>query len=148
MRNLILILFISIWGCNEIEQCQLDRNNDFFVGVFYDIKDSLARDTLIFNAVIPSNQPFILYDTLDTLLFGAGFFLNPTDSIISYLMSTDSMDYELTLSYDVLYYLFSPDCDPSVRYFDLKVLETNFDSVAVIGDVLDTQIPINLEIYF
>ncbi|MEQ8240128.1 MAG: hypothetical protein RIA69_12995 [Cyclobacteriaceae bacterium] len=144
-RNLVLILLISIWGCNEIEQCQLDRNSEFLVGAFYNIKDSVARDTLIFNAVVPSTQPLNFYDTI---FFGAFFPLNPTDTMISYTFFTDSMDYELSLSYDVLYYLFSPDCDPSIRYFDLKVVDTNFDSVAVVGDVLDLQIPINLEVYF
>jgi len=144
-RNLVLILLISIWGCNEIEQCQLDPNSEFLVGTFYNIKDSVARDTLVFNAVVPSNQPLNFYDTI---IFGAFFPLNPTDTTISYTFMTDSMDYQLSLSYDVLYYLFSPDCDPSIRYFDLKVVETNFDSVAVVGDVLDLQIPINLEIYF
>lgn len=137
-RNLFLILVIVIWGCNEIEQCQLESNRDGFTLGFYKLSDSTAYESTSF-LVTPG---FIFEDSIDVV-----FPLDPQDTTVTYVFVTDSMDYNLELSYDAIYYLFSPDCDPSIRFFDLKVLSTNFDSVAVISDIVDIQIPLNFEIY-
>ncbi|MFT5639951.1 MAG: hypothetical protein ACI9A7_000043 [Cyclobacteriaceae bacterium] len=138
IRNFVLVLLIVIWGCNEIEQCQLEPNREGFTLGFFKSSDSTAYDSTGFTFITPG----VTSDSIQSILP-----LDPLDTTITYIFGTDSTDYNLVLSYDVIYYLFSPDCDPSIRFFDLKVLSTNFDSVAVISDIVDEQIPTNFEIY-
>lgn len=149
MKNLVPILLFMVFGCNEIEQCQLDPSLDYMVVGFYHVSDSSERDTLIFNGITASSATGNAYQIArDTIFTFALFYLDESATSMNYQFVTDSQSYSMSFRYDVSAFLYGEKCDPTFRFNNLTLESTSFDSIAVIGTVLDRNIPQNVEIYF
>ena len=67
---------------------------------------------------------------------------------MAYSFVTDDTTYLLEMRYKHSLFLYALECEPTFSYKDLRITDTNFDSVAVINRILKSDYPLNLEIYF
>ena len=146
----IVILCLVLLGCNEIRECDLDPNVGYATVVFYEYEDPDETKLVQFDYFYATKYPAVRY-AMDTTAIGFGLPIDPEASSLTYVMVTDSTDYSLKLDYRTYELrLYSIDCGPSFGYADLVVdsIQTNFDSVAVIGSTINKDVPINVEVYF
>ena len=150
MRQLIIILSVIAFSCNEIRECGLNPNNEL-VGVgFYETPDSTERidKTVNFNQI--TNSRGISYPNLDSIDYQfVGLPLDPTSNQISYYFETDSSNYELLIQYRVNEVaLYSLDCGAAFSYDSLRASVIRFDSAAITFELVNKNIPINVEVFF
>ena len=152
MRQLIIILSVIAFSCNEIRECDLNPNTEL-VGVgFYEIPDStnakLVDKTVNFLEV--ANSRNIIFSNLDSINFQfVGLPLDPTANQVSYFFRTDTSLSELLIEYRVNEAaLYSLDCGAAFLYDSLRVSSLAFDSVAVSFDAINKNIPVNVEVFF
>lgn len=147
-----LLFLVGIVACNEIKDCQLDPNRDYVVVAFYNASDSLQK-RVAFSRVVNEASPYYFYDGADTVTAMA-LPLNPDDSVTTYFLLTDSVNYELRMRYDHSFFIYAPACPPTFSYKNLVVATDSFDpisetdSIALISPLLTKDFPLNLEIYF
>lgn len=148
MRNWLFLLLAGAFACNEIKECDLDPDIGYAGVAFYNYKSKTLRYTK-WNLVYNDHSSYYYYNEEDSLQ-GFALPLTPDDSILTYYWETDSITYDLTLKYKTsnvkIYY---PECEPSYEFKNLRVDTTNtlFDSVAVIGEFINKNVPINVEVY-
>ncbi len=142
---LIILLIGLFMSCNDIEDCQTSPYREtVLINWNYD-------GLVIFDSILVAGIGRLGGDR-DTLnkTEAFGFPLDLESNNISYEFFTDSVKFELNLTYDKQIIVFELDCDASIRYFNLDTLSTNnFDSVAIRFSELfsDIEDPINIEIY-
>jgi hypothetical protein len=135
----VLVCAFLISACGEIEDCQLSPYSD-------SVQVSMNHNQLIIFDSVRVNETLDLeLDTLNSF----GLPLDLTQEKVNYTFYTDSMSYLLELSYKNEIRIFDVNCDPVIRFYDLEIQRTNFDSVVLIGSEINLNFfPINIEIYF
>lgn len=147
----ILCVFLGILSCNDIEDCQLDPYADF-IGIKFTLLNE-DPEVIVFDSVgldglglfELNDSTTTLADTIPERLYLP---IDVTSDQSTYRFFTDTTDYFLTLSYEKEAYIFEVDCDAGIRYKRLRIVETNLDSVNVVIDQLNKNIPENIEIFF
>ena len=139
---IIVLVWLGI-SCNEIRDCELAPGQDFVVIAFYeaDSVEKFRKDTLIFQNFSDTLAP-------EGQLNAAGLVLNPAQSTITYPFVTDSLIFELWVSYTRQVEIYSEECDPVFLYTLDSIYSPNFDSVRLIAGPVDKAISVNIEIYF
>lgn len=144
MRKLVILIFIAAVGCHDIADCDLDPDLEYAVVGFYNSSDSSTK-VVDFNLLTNTNSNYSYFDSGAFLAFP----LDPNDQSLTYLFETDSDTYDLTFLYEVSHVqLYAVDCGGSFTYDSLDAETTTFDSVAVIGPILNKNILVNVEVYF
>lgn len=149
---LILAIFACFYSCNDIEDCQLDPNREAVGTRFVLLKpteqprpiafDSIRLDGLFLFDLDTANSS--LKDTISAAI------LLPIDVAADtsrFSFFTDSIDYFVTLSYDRQAYIYEVDCPAGQSYSNLRIVNTNIDSIRVVQTTLNKNTPTNLEIY-
>lgn len=145
MRKLLVLLVGFAIGCNEIRECDLDSDLEYAVVAFYNASDSLSKEVAFKSLTISNISGTFGIDTAEAFAFN----LDPTIESLTYFFETDSDTYDLTIDYNIgvvqIYYV---DCEPSFRYSISSTSSNLFDSVALVGPIINKNIPINVEVYF
>lgn len=144
-RILCFLIIIAVLGCNEIKECDLDDNRKFAVIEFYDISNGTIRDTLIFNQVYSLQSP---YNFADTILEITGLPLDPSGDFTAFIFETDTGDFDLDFTYKREFSVYSVECDPSIKFYNLAGSSTAFDSVEIVNPILNRDEFTNVKIYF
>jgi len=145
MRKLVFLLFGLALACNEIRECDLDQDVEFVIIGFYNSADSTEKE-VAFKSLASSLSDGV--SAIDTGTYYQ-FYLDPMNEEITYYFETDTDTYDMTFNYEINEVnLYSLDCGASFKYDSLEASSTNFDSVAVVGPILNKNIPLNVEIYF
>ncbi len=143
MKARSLILLFVLWGCEPIEDCQLDPNsNSFYILFNLDSGGAVTFDSVKNNVV---SDIFFDSDSTFTLVQLP---LYEQLAELTYFFYTDSVDYQLTVSYDSRINLYGEDCPVSTYYFNLDVPQHSFDSVGVASSDLDRRVFENIEVFF
>lgn len=146
----VIFIFICLFACNDIEDCQLDPYVDFVGFKFTSIKEE--PDIIVFDSVrLDGLGVFELDDSTttlaDTIVGNLYLPVDVTKNQSTYWFFTDSTDYFLTLDYEKEAYIYETDCDAGIRYVKLRVSDTNIDSVSLIVNELIRIAPENIEIF-
>lgn len=151
MKKLLIVL--SVWivaGCNDIENCGTNDDQNIMRVRFFDFETKQAKSV---GFQVSSNDPLIAFQVVDddgipteTTVWELP--LNPENSEITYTFTSDTSSHQLTMSYDLEVSIFDPDCDPSIRFVNLDTVRQTFDSTVVVGAVTNRQLSTNVEIYF
>jgi hypothetical protein len=135
----ILILLAAI-SCSTIEDCQNDPNRSYLL-VGFNHTAPVSFDSV---RVPGANWT----DELDTLTY-LGLPLDFQNTSSHYVFYTDSMVYELEVSYDYQIQIFEIDCPPSYYVFDLDTVTYTFDSLVLSQQILtNTSANADIEIFF
>lgn len=149
-------LIVGIWlmlSCQEIKDCTLEPSTDYAVVRFYRGDTSVKTEkTVAFTRVYESEvSNYYISNMADTLeddtVNVIGLYLNPVDTLVTYLFETDTITYELTMTYTPHLRIYYDECDPVYSYKLDTAYSPNFDSVAIFSEILDKNIPSNVEIY-
>ena len=127
-KFLVIVAFFFLWGCTTIEDCQNDPNRSFMI-IQFSHNDIVAFDSIRFNDL------YRLESDTDTLT-SLGVFLDPQLSQSDFQFFTDSIDYQLSVSYDAQVQIFELDCNPSLKISNLDTLAHSFDSLVINQTVL------------
>lgn len=152
MRIWIVLLAWMVISCNEIEDCKISSSQDYAV-VRFVWADSIPKTIreVAFTGIFEEDSMFYIRSMQDTLdddtLTALVLPLNPADTEVSYYFFTDSVEYILNLSYSKKIEIFYQDCPPTFNYELDTAYSPNFDSVVVVGKPIESQIPVNVEIY-
>ncbi|XOV92469.1 MAG: DUF6452 family protein [Bacteroidota bacterium] len=146
VRIILFFALIGMLSCNEIKECELDENRKFANIEFYYAGSELPIDSLIFDEIYSPASPYISLQ--DTFLGGFGLPLDPAIDLTEYIFKTDSGEYNLSFTYQREFSVYSVDCDPSVKFYDLTCTSLSFDSIAVINPILNRDELTNVEVYF
>ncbi|MEP0366043.1 MAG: hypothetical protein ABJN36_14985 [Cyclobacteriaceae bacterium] len=145
MRKLVFLLFGLALACNEIRECDLDPDVEFAIVGFFNSADSTERE-VAFKSFSTSLSDGV--STIDTGTYYQ-FYLDPTNEEITYYFETDSDTYDMTFTYEInSVNLYSLDCGATFKYDSLQASSNSFDSIAVVGPILNKNITLNVEIYF
>ena len=147
-----LLILPTLWACQDLAECGVsDFSQELYIQVF-DSATLETRDTAVFNEVVillpnssgGSNSGAILGDTL----FGsAALPLDLPQTSTTFLFTTDSIIYDLELSYKVITTIENPECDPVLRVKQLQASSTTIDSIAVRVFELTKNFSPHVEIY-
>ena len=108
--------------------------------------DELNRE-IKFDSVKVQGSDSIFFDA-DTIISTTIYLpVNGESTTSTFNFYTDSMDFFVELSYESQWTIFGEDCDPSLFISGLYTVAYNFDSLALINDILDADISENLEIH-
>ena len=77
--------------------------------------------------------------TIDTLSF------DPVETETNILPAESHF---ITFSYNRRQRIISPDCGVEQSFYNLTIVDHDFDSAAIVNDTLDRYIPVNVKIYF
>jgi hypothetical protein len=142
----ILGFFVLLISCNDPDDCQLipySNNMGVRFNFLFEQERAIEFDSI---KVFPYER--FANDTVaitGTVLFP----LDLNQDTVRYQFFTDSTDYFLEIQYKTEVILEELNCDPAVRFFGLEVSGTNFDSVNIVGPVIDrTLYQTNIEIFF
>jgi hypothetical protein len=151
MKNWFWIGLISVLlgACLDDPEC-LRKADTALVISFKKIVDGKA-DTLIFynisaagsDSVFYKDQPEDVRDTLSTVVLTVNPYLEET----TYTFQIEGEQVLLKVGYKSRTKFISEDCGSEQLLYDLKILETQFDSVRIVNPVLTTARLANIEIY-
>ncbi len=137
-----LVIFCCM-ACTQIADCSLDPN----ISEFYIEFDHTELRLVTFESVTNDLSSEVYFDA-DTSFSKVQLPLTDTSPSLTYTFVTDSGDYTLTLAYDTQLSIYGEDCPASNYFFNLEVIDHNFDSVAVTNNILTNRITDNIEVYF
>ena len=143
------LISVLLGACLDEPEC-LRKADTALVISFKKIVDGKA-DTLIFyniaavgsDSIFYKDQPEDLRDTLTSVLLA----VNPFSSETTYTFQTQDEQVLLKVGYKSRTKFISEDCGSEQLLYDLKILETQFDSVRIVNKVLTTARQTNIEIY-
>lgn len=151
MKNWFWIGLISVLlgACLDDPEC-LRKSDTALVISFKKIADGKA-DTLIFynisaagsDSIFYKDQPEDVRDTLASVLLAVNPYLDET----TYTFQFEGEQVLLKVGYKSRTKFISEDCGSEQLLYDLKILETQFDSVRIVNPVLTTARQPNIEIY-
>lgn len=151
-----LILIIGIWlmiSCQEIKECDLDTSTDYAIAGFYQfIDDEKEYDTILFDQITEKYSDLYYITsradtTDDDTLSLVPLYLDPSDTVVTYVFETRDVDYELTMVYTKHLRIYYDDCDPVYSYKLDTAYSDEFDSVAIYSRLVDKQVSVNVELY-
>ncbi|MEQ8583936.1 MAG: hypothetical protein RIC30_15830 [Marinoscillum sp.] len=151
-----IVLMLGVWlavSCQEIKDCTLETSTDYSVVRFYraDTTVKTVKEVAFMRIYEPDVSNYNISTMEDNIdddtIVVTGLFLNPADTRVTYLFETDSIDYELTMEYKPHLRIYYDECDPVYSYKLDTAYSPNFDSVAMVNNVLDKVVTTNLEIY-
>lgn len=144
MRGQDLLLALTLFfliGCTTIEDCQNDRNRPYLI-IRFSHSDVVSFDS------IKVNDSYRLAGDTDTLL-ATGVFLDPELSTTMLSFFTDSIDYDLAVSYQSQVQIFEVDCPPSLYLSNLDTVSHSFDSLAIVQTTLtNTNLNGDITVFF
>lgn len=167
MRIWILILGWLVISCNHIEDCTISSSQDYAVVRFF-WADSTPKTPrpVGFDLMYESNEEFYLSvvedtfrityqpypplnDTIrnDTTIMALILPFDPADTMVHYSFETDSMDFHVSMIFSKNFEIYYHDCPPAFNYELDSAYGVGFDSVALINPTIDSQIPVNIELY-
>lgn len=159
MKKLGIILFgLIILSCQDIENCNTDDNRDFIIVRFFDLE---TKDPKVVGFTFTAeNSPYRFRFLADTTVSSSGVTtivsdstfillpLNPSTNSTRLLFDSDTSSHFIELSYEKEYFIFDPDCEPSLTFFDIDTIGYSFDSLSIPGTVTNRQLSTNVEVYF
>ncbi|MCR9250634.1 MAG: DUF6452 family protein [bacterium] len=135
------IAFISVIGglifaCNDIPDCQLIEEVEYFQISIYDRDTNTQIDSLIFESIIEPGLGQLLAerDTFHSFIL----FVNPDDTVTTFYFESDAGFDTLSLSYQSSYRIESDECGPVQMITDLDTLIHTFDSLSIENNELTT----------
>ncbi|WP_421874652.1 hypothetical protein [Marinoscillum sp.] len=149
-------IIVGVWlaiSCQEIKDCELESSREFAIVRFYRADTSVqVTKEVAFSLVTDPQSEYYISSTADTIdddtVRVMGLWLNPQGTEVNYVMTTDSIDYELKILYTPHLRIYYDECDPVYSFKLDSVYSPNFDSVAIANRVLDLAVPTNVEVYF
>lgn len=149
-RLLPLVVLAGITACAPDEICFTDNSTQVridFKRVIYPGTDSAftENDTLVFSQVsaLDTDSIFVESDTLTRIVLP----LNTGKNETTFVFVTDFGMNTLALRYQRTQRLISADCGPEQIIDHLDVVQSTFDSLAVLQPVLTEPPVTNVEIY-
>lgn len=130
-------------SCEDDNTCGIsDRSRELYPG-FFNYSTKGAR-TVNFDSVGVefAGEAIFYLDSADFLP------IDLNGSVTNYLLFTDSLDYDLEITYRTELLIENEDCDPVFRIFDLDASSENFDSLEFKVIELTTLLSPHVEIYF
>lgn len=150
MKYLVCFLFFGlVWGCRDIENCDADTNQDFFVLSFYDLETTAAKKVAF--EISAQGRVFgegdYAYSADST---SVSLPLNPESNQVTFTLDSPGVAVveSLVLSYEKKVSLFDPDCPPSLYYEAIDTVFHTFDSLTLPGRITNSQIETNVAVYF
>jgi len=153
----IFIGFI-ILSCQDIENCGTDDNLDFIILRFFDLETQNPKTVgFVFTADgSPYRFPFLADTSIsssgDTTIVSDSTFvllpLNPLSATTTLQFDSDTSSHLIELSYEPVYSIFDPDCEPSLTFKNIDTVRYTFDSLSIPGTVTNSQLSTNVEVYF
>jgi hypothetical protein len=146
---LIIVVLVAISACVDDPDC-LRSGDPALVISFKRLSDGKA-DTVVILNVTAENADSVFYktspDELDTLNGSALLRVNPfaTETLFTFLFETEEKILRVGYKNEIRF--ISEACGSDYVQYDLQILETQFDSVRVVNDVLTTNRTPNIEIY-
>jgi hypothetical protein len=145
----IILLSVTVGACLDDPEC-LRKADTALVINFKKIANGKA-DTLVFynisaigsDSVFYKDQPEDLRDTLTSVLLAVNPYLQET----TFALQLEGEQVLLKVGYKSRTKFISEDCGSEQLLYDLKILETQFDSVRIVNPVLTTARKTNIEIY-
>jgi hypothetical protein len=125
---LVTVALFLLVGCTTIEDCQNNPNRSYVI-IQFAHNDIVTFDSITYNSLYRLDGDT---DTVSLL----GFFLDPELSEVNLSFYTDSIDYEIGMSYDAQVQLYEIDCNPSLKISSLDTINHNFDSLVIRQRVL------------
>ncbi|MFZ9044318.1 MAG: hypothetical protein ACO2ZZ_00540 [Cyclobacteriaceae bacterium] len=125
---LLVMMLFSLVGCTTIEDCQNDPNRSYMI-IQFAHNEIVSFDSIRFNNLYRLDADT---DTLSTL----GVFLDPQLARVDLDFFTDSVDYQLSVSYNAQLQIFELDCNPTLKISNLDTIGHSFDSLVINQTVL------------
>lgn len=157
MKKLLIIL--SVWivaGCNDIENCDTNEDQDAMIVRFFDFETKQPKNVGF--EIVSDNPPVTFVIAIESVVNGETVILTETDVLvlplnpdsneITYTFNSDTSSHTLTMSYTPEITIFDPKCEPSLTFVNLDTVRQTFDSTVVVGTVTNRQLSTNVEIYF
>lgn len=147
-RNLLFLLLITIFSCEETIDCENILASNLFQVTFYNPEtneaQSRAFDSVKAVGIVIDS---VLFDSSYTTV-GYSLPLNYNRSQTDFVFhdSTGTID-TLRISYDTQVEFFGNDCGSEIHFSNLGVVMSTFDSAVLISNQLDKLTTVNLEIY-
>ncbi|MEM9895760.1 MAG: hypothetical protein AAF789_05275 [Bacteroidota bacterium] len=144
------ILTVVLFGCSDLENCNTDLSQDFMIVTFHEIATQNLREVGFTYSETSSGTQFqVVDDEGEPVSFNAlTLELNAADTATEYTFTSDTSSFQLRVRHEISVEFFDEECEPSVFFTGLDTLSYTFDSVAVVGTVTNSLIPVNVEVYF
>lgn len=150
----VLLIFLLVLGgsCLDNDICLRGADNALVIEFKKFSNEEAVTDTVTFLNIQAEGTNAVFYlddpDVLDTLIDAAVVTVNPyAESTLFTFKNFRGEDKTLRVGYKTEVQFISEACGSERLQYDLKVLETTFDSVRVVRRSLDKGRSTNIEIY-
>ena len=151
MKNWGWIFFIAVLISSCLDDADCLRNADPVLVISFKNLSTNQADSLVFFNVTAAGSDSVFYktdepdekDTLSTVLLSVNPFENET--LFTFFLESDEITLRVGYKNEIRFV--SEECGSERVQYNLKILETEFDSARVINPVLTNKRTANIEIY-
>ncbi|TAF64284.1 MAG: hypothetical protein EAZ55_11890 [Cytophagales bacterium] len=111
---------------------------------FFDKKDKNAK-SFVFKSIKGVGRDSVLYNAQSGSLGFVDLPVSPLSDSVSFVFDRDSVINTFTIRYGRT---FSVVCDVQSAFSDLVLRQSNFDSIVVVKNSLDTKLQTNIQVYY
>jgi hypothetical protein len=152
MRTWCWIIILAVFASSCLETAECIKNGDTALVIsFKKLSDGLADTVILYNiSAVGSDSVFYKYlepDKLDTLEGSALLAVNPYAEETLFTFLYEARQVTLKVGYKNEVQFISEECGSDRVQTDLTILETQFDSVRVVNNVLTRNRTTNIEIF-
>ncbi len=131
----IIFIVLAFTACNDIPDCQLIDEVEYFQVSFFERENTGQPDSVIFESIVVEGFGELLSerDTLHSLLL----YVNIADTLTTFYFESDIGTDTLSVSYQTVgYRIESDECGPVQTIEGLDTLHHTFDSLSIENNLL------------